>query len=57
MNFTNWILLFCFQMAIGMMLSIIVEDHIPPLEVVDMWLQVGNLLFVRLSNHIIATSF
>jgi len=44
-------------MAIGMMLSIIVEDHIPPLEVVDMWLQVGNLLFVRLSNHIIATSF
>ena len=28
------------QMAIGMMLSIIVEDHIQPPEVVDMWLQV-----------------
>ena len=28
------------QMAIGMMLSIIVETHIPPKEVVEMWLQV-----------------
>ena len=28
-------------MAIGMLLSIIVEDHIPTQEVVDIWLQVS----------------
>lgn len=27
------------QMAVGMLLTILVEDHIPPQEVVDMWLQ------------------
>jgi hypothetical protein len=36
------------QMAIGMMLSIIVEDHIQPPEVVDMWLQV---YFYRYIHH------